>query len=328
MLVVVPWCPRETIRPYIRMYAVCFLFRGAVKDRGNSLNLTCSRLGSSGCSRAGTRSSRRRFSGTSRGLSSVGQFKVHSGWLGCSIGHYAVHVVARASAPKAPRAHAHCPLPPLLPESWPVLAPLIGPVMRATSWRGSSSNFTRPSRALFFIWTSGLPTSHLPHSTYRAVSVFLQKHPRRAHAVDPSTPSPNVRSTGRRLPRRPTLRLEAPTRPIDLAELWSAGGIEGPSRAFVSKALHFASCGRRPSKPNLQDGPFLLLQPPITEASPHNTRQKIFPTSAQARPPPPCNHRLRTTRSFEQQQWRRLPPRQPATWPPHRSRKTQRTQRR
>lgn len=172
---------------------------------------------------------------------------------------------------------------PLLPESWPVLAPLIGPVMRATS---SSSNFTRPSRALFFIWTSGLPTSHLPLSTYRAVSVFLQKHPRRAHVVDPSTPSPNVRSTGRRLPRRPTLRLEAPTRPIDLAELWSAGGIEGPSRAFVSKALHFASCGRRPSKPNLQDGPFLLLQPPITEASPHNTRQKIFPTSAQSPPTP------------------------------------------
>lgn len=105
------------------------------------------------------------------------------------------------------------------------------------------------SGSFFFIWTSGLPTS--PHAAHIELCPYFYRNTT-AHAVDPSAPSPNVRSTGRRLPRRPTLRLEAPTRPIDLAELWSAGGIKGPSRAFVSKALHFASCGRRPSKPTFR----------------------------------------------------------------------------
>src|SRR6188768_2647879 len=120
-------------------------------------------------------------------------------------------------------------LPPLSPESCLSAASLIGLALVGKQLESSSIPTSRRRVGLFF------PSSHLA-AAYQAV-LFLGK----LHAVPapstPSTSSPNVLPPADVSQRRPTLRRpEAPTRPIDLAELWIASGIKRRSRACVSKA--------------------------------------------------------------------------------------------
>jgi len=149
--------------------------------------LFCNRLDSSGCSRAGTRQVRQ---GTVlRVVKSAVSRSIQVPYVSCGVGKGSRTGLVAQGPSSRPCLLSYCPLPPLLPESWPAWAPLIGLGMRVSSWRGSSCNFTRPSRALFRLglWIS--PTSHFPPpcSASRAVSVFLQKH----HAVPtPSTLRP------------------------------------------------------------------------------------------------------------------------------------------